>query len=271
GSIEFRPGLGLGYFTRPFDAITNPSNYVIGSKFAAAVSLYLGYTQSFGHSSVSLGFAFWHYSNGHVAVPNIGANTPYISLAWSYYTKSEISHQKDTTSVDRKWRFNLTANLGIHEVEGTILPYDGPIYPVYGGTALMSKRLNYKSRLRLGFGYSYYTAFHDYIISQEIYDDKINWRSSKMMAIIGHEFVFGRLTFLTDFGINLHYPLKKELVNRGLVTDRFLHNFLSAEIGFNYYLRDISLSSKDIPYFGIGLRSIGGKADFVNFRIGFVF
>ena len=271
--LNVRGGLGLAYFTNPFDAVTNPDNYVIGSRITASVALSASFVRYIGQWRVNAGFSFWHYSNGHFAVPNIGANIPYLSLGVSkkLSTKQIKISMADTLYLHTGIRLNAEMNLGGHEVEGTILPFDGPRYSVYGGKLTLSKRLNFKSRVRFGMGYSYYNAFHDYIVSQEIFSEKIHWRSSKLILIAGHEFVFGRLTILSDLGFNLHYPLKAEMVRLELIKDRTLHALMTAEIGFNYYFKDISEKSRNTPFLGVGLRSMGATADFVLTRIGYVF
>lgn len=272
--LKLRPGFGLAWFERPFDEITNPDNYVIGSKVTAIV--YAGASLDYAladNLELSLGGAFWHYSNAHVRVPNIGANSMLAKLGLAYLPKGRkpSTRTHELLTVDNKWRLNTSLGFGIHEVEGTVLPSGGPIYPVYGGSVYASKRLTFKSQLDFGINADYYTSFKDYIVTQEVFEENETANSWKIMAFGGHELFFGRVAFLTWFGVNLYFPMRHQMIELGLLEEKFLHLHMSNMFGFQYYFKDISTSNKLNPYIGVRLKSIGGKADYMGFSTGVAF
>ncbi len=269
---EMKVGGGFAYFNKPFDAKDNPGNLVIGSPVTAVlkVGAYLG-TKLNEHWELRLGGSFWHHSNAHFRVPNIGANLLYGSLAIKYFLESDeakINTDRTYQLPEKKYTHTLMYGLGMHEIEGTVYPYDGPLYSAHQFTYYMSRRLSYKGKLNVGLNYSYYNAFYDQIISQELFDDQIKWKSSKLILVAGYEFLLGHLGLQLHTGFNLHYPLKHEQIALQQVNDSFMHKNFSHNIALNYYLKKVEEGMRLNPFLGLGLKSIGGKADFVELRIG---
>ena len=272
--FKFRPGGGLAWFEKPFDEITNPDNFVIGSKVTAIayLSASLDYTLS-NNLELSLGGAFWHYSNVHIRVPNIGANSTLAKLGLTYIPKGRKPSTKkfDVMPVDDKWRINAALGFGIQEIEGTALPSGGPIYPIYGGSVYASKRLTFKSQLDFGINAEYYSSFKDYIITQEVFEENEDANSWKVIAFGGHELFFGRVALVTWVGVNLYFPMRHRMIEMELLEEKFLHLHVSNILGLQYYFRDVSTSTKLNPYIGVKLKSIGGKADYLGFSTGIAF
>lgn len=269
-----RIGFGLAGFTKLHDPFNNPDNYVIGSRITA---LAVGQTGLGYHISPQLALyakiAFIHYSNGHVRVPNIGANIASGILTLKYTPKSNDYTPKkhELKPLDKKWRINLDFGLGLHEIEGTVLPVGGPKYPVYFGSLYTSKRIKPNTIFSVGFNLNYFTAFHDYIINQQIFDEKEKAKSLKGIVFIGYEWLFGHLAFNLQPGINVYYPFRKELINKGLLDKRTMDVLNTNYIGFKYYAKSTRETIRNNPFLGFGLRTIGGKADFVETRVGLTF
>ncbi len=273
--FETKIGGGFGYFNKPFNAHDNPGNLVIGSPVTAALKLgfYFGVSLN-NHWGMRFGGSFWHYSNAHFRVPNIGANVVYGSASIKYFidgkSNSEtVSHHYELPA--KKINHTLMYGLGIHEIEGTVYPFDGPIYSAHQFTYYASRRLSYRGKVNLGFNYTYYNAFYDEIVSQELFDDKLKLKSSKFILVAGYEFLLGHLGLQLHSGFNLYYPIKHKQIALGLVNDSFMHKNFSHNIALNYYLKNVKEGMSLNPFFGIGLKSIGGKADFAEFRIGIGF
>lgn len=263
--------LGLAYFFKPYDNIKNPDNYIIGSSLTADV----GASIALSYNSLDAGFAFRHFSNGHVSVPNIGSNTPYLLLKYSF-RKERLTppdfEEKALPNPTSKIKYSINGQLGFHEMEGTARPVDGPKYGVFGGQLLAERILNLKNKIRAGLSFSYYQSFRNYIFNQNLFDQYAWWNSTKTTLVLGHEFMFGHTGFFTDLMYNIAYPFKRAPLELGRIEEiKWMHENLSFEAGFNFYLKRVNVSETANPYFGIGIRTIGGKADYVFTRIGISF
>ena len=277
-SLVSTVGGGLAWFTKPYDAIGNPGNLVIGSDITAIFHLKTGLRYALGYRwALALTGSIRHYSNGHLRVPNIGANMVYGALELSFRPGALLSTNAwwpepygQKPKVDKRVRVGLALDIGLHEVEGTTEPTDGPLYPVYSATVYGAKRLGYKSQVMIGLNYNYYTAFYDFMASQEFEYSNRNAYAQKINLFLGHEFFLARFSFQSSFGANLYYPLRGAMEDAGLIKKKFMHRWITGNFALNYYLRNIDESLKRAPYIGLGLRSIGGKADFLEARVGFV-
>ena len=89
-----------------------------------------------------------------------------------------------------------------------------------------------------------------------------------MILFLGHEWIFNHLSIETKLGVNLYYPFRKKLIEMEILENRFMDNYLSGQLGFNYYYFNSFSSKKINPYVGFSLRTIGGKADFIQCNLG---
>lgn len=269
-----RIGAGFGVFTKIYHPIDNPNNYVIGSRISG-----LGVAQSGFGFHVSPKFtiygrvAFIHFSNGHYSVPNIGANiiSGVFSIKYNLYSSDLTCQTHEVKPTDKKWLINLDLGLGMHEIEGTVLPSGGPKYPVYFGSIYTSKRIKNKALFSVGFNLNYFTAFHDQIINQQIFEDNAKAKSYKGVVFVGYEWLFGRMGFILQPGINVYYPFRKQLIEKELIHKRSIDLLNTNYVGFKFYTRSTRETTRYNPFIGFGLRTIGGKADFIETRIGMAF
>lgn len=78
-------GLGMGLTTRPYDPVTSPSSFVLGSRWNAALRWGLHrpwhLPGPLGTLHTTLGLT--HLSNGSTRQPNLGTNTLALQLGWS--------------------------------------------------------------------------------------------------------------------------------------------------------------------------------------------
>lgn len=272
-SLTSKLGVGLAFFNKPYDALKNPGNLVIGSRMTWAVHLDLGLSYSVNdHLDIDFLAAFSHYSNAHFRVPNIGGNYMLGSIGARYRIgERDTAKFEAYKSPDFKLDYGVIFGLGMHEIEGTVYPTDGPSYNVYEAIGYVSRRINYRNRFTFSIHYNYYEAFRKEIVNQELFSDKLWRRSSKWIASLGHEFMVGHVGGYFNLGVNLAYPIKHKLVELGLGSDKFTHKFLSGSLGFNYYLFNLKDKLRYNPFVGVGLKSIGGKADYVRINCGMSF
>lgn len=273
--ISLRGGGGLAYFNKPFDAISNPENLVIGSRITALAAFNVGIVKQFNeHWAIRAGGSFWHYSNSHLRVPNIGANVVAGNIGLRYFPSGQSSHwhEQQKADIDNRWMYNVAVGTGWHEVEGTVYPYDGPLHPVYFSSFYVSKRTNPNSQLDLGLTGNYYTAFYDQIRDQELFDPEDARKNSyKLIAFAGKEFFFGRFAFAFWMGGNLYFPHRERLIELGVLEPKTLHRHMSNKIAAHYYFKSTRESTRFNPYLSLELRSIGGKADFLGISVGMAF
>jgi hypothetical protein len=272
--IQIIAAAGLAFFNNPHHAAKNPENLVIGSYITASVKTGMELGYRFGQNSIYGGLSFTHFSNGHFSVPNIGANIPSLQLGYSRQfvdLSTEENSVQDTGYWNRRIGFQVIVGTGFHEMEGTVIPADGPRYPVYHAGAYLRYRLGKISVLHTGLDWNYYTAYFMQIYSMELYFDRQKMRSQKLIYFVGHEFLFGKLALNTQFGFNLYSPLRNKMMDMGLYHKSKLDRLMSATIGFNYYFANAMSGNRKLPFAGIAVRSIGGKADYVQLNLGYVF
>jgi Lipid A 3-O-deacylase (PagL) len=271
--FEWTFGTGLAWFNNPYNRDKNPDNKVIGSRFSAVIKLGAGIHYRLSEKlALRTGLAYVHYSNGHTAVPNIGANIMSGYIGLKYYTSPKQEYIKtETLKPSRNIRFNLKAGLGFHEAEGTTEVSDGPIYLVYSISTYISKRYSRVHNAHLGLHLNYFTYYYNLIINEEYFDNNYFLNSSNIVLFIGDEMMIGRLSFVAQLGINVYQPLRKKLKDIGTIPSQFKDYYISGKVGLQYYPVYQVSDTKNKFYVGIYLKSIGGKADFAEAGIGYTF
>ena len=271
-SLRTRYGLGVGYVPKAFDVFESPGNYVIGSRITAVVSLMVGLDyQLSDHLNLQTRAGMWHFSNGHVRVPNIGANIALFSLGMHYTPTCKPAPAPFTSSwaKDSTWYLGFELGLGRQEIEGTILPFDGPTYSVYYGNLSLQRRTSYKSKWALGLELNYFTAYRDLIINWELFDDKESQRSYKVVMYGSHEFYFDWVGIESRLGVNLYFPIRDRLIDLGIMERKFMHRYLSHQLLFKFYPLRAYTDYRRKVYFALGLKTLGGKADYAFAGLGF--
>ncbi len=268
-------GLGLAYFSNPYDEIHNSGNKLIGTRITnkSVVSFDLNYhlTKQF---VLIAGFSIAHYSDAHYQLPNFGINIPAMNIGIKYFPKAfpkEYYTYENGVSYHKHFLFNIKFGIGFHEFGSVIKPTGGPKYPIYTATAYMSKRLNTILNLQFGINYNYYTSYYDFITSQEYYSSNQHFKSSSIIAFAGIEFLVGKFGFSGQLGTYLYNEFYKDLQNlrsddRGWKYQT--SKYINARLGAQYYIFDPIKSTKLNPWIGAFLKSVGGAADFAEISIG---
>lgn len=269
----FKLGAGLAWFNRPFEVRSNNGNLVIGSRVTALVTAGAELKHDISSlTSIGASFEFWHYSNGHVRVPNIGANSLMAGIVVSHQLKQhEIIDPTDSLTNKSVWSVGGNSGIGFHEIEGTVYPFDGPLYPVYFANVRINQRISAKSKLHYGLNFNYYPSIDDYIVSQGLFVGNNKRLADKWVLYAGHEFLMGHLGFQFDIGFNLHYPFRDEMIKMDSFSDSFMHRNLSNLVGLNYYFKRVEKNYRMNPYISLALKAIGGKADYTCLRAGINF
>jgi hypothetical protein len=139
-------GLGLAWATSPFDPLEAPRSFALGSHANAALRFNVGYAWPIRQvGSLQLAAGLTHFSNGSVALPNLGINLIGVHCT---YTPLEIRRKPQTKTLlaldeaehRRGWQFETTLRVGIRD---TGLP-GGVVHPT---TSWMTS-VHYRHRKR---------------------------------------------------------------------------------------------------------------------------
>jgi len=270
-------GLGLAYFNKPYNRISNPENVVIGSKITNSTYAAITFNREITKKiDINAGLGILHFSNGHYKLPNVGMNVPFVNLGliYAFKSKSTAKEFKKCTDYYKKWVANVRLSLGIHEFGYATKPTGGPKYPVYNAALYASKRLTYINTLQIGVMASYYTDYYDYIVDQQVYDSQEKLKSSCFTVFAGHEYLLGRLSFVTQFGINVYHPFQLffyEQNNDLSGISNYLKVYNSNRLGVQYYLLNPLESKRFNINVGLFIKAKFFSADFVEGTLGFSF
>lgn len=269
-------GFGFAYFNQPYNIQTNRENIVVGSPVTAIASLVLGAKYKLSdYVSVSLGGAYFHFSNGHYQLPNLGLNSLNLRAGISYYPfkKQKNFVAQPISQLNKKIQFNLKVGLGINERGGTLGPSNGPKYPIYLASVFISKRYAPKANFQVGVEGNYNTGAHDYIVSNDVFKVNEKQKSCTSIFFLGHEYLWKHLSFVLQGGVYLYNPLYNELLKqqKTITTKQHLKALFTTKFGFQYYLKDAYKIFKNQVYIGSYVKANLGQADYWENSLGFCF
>ncbi len=272
---EITPAFGIAYFNKPFHADKNPENTLIGSAFTfcAAARLNLRYYIN-PFWSVSAGAGVYHCSNSHYQLPNLGVNLPFASAGLRYHIRPlNLLFGSRSIERDSGYHFQVRFAVGYNEQGASTFPVNGPRYPIYLGAFYVTRYLTPVNKFHLGVEGWYNSGVYDFITSQRYYNDKEHLRSTAWQAVVGNEFLFGHFSMLINGGIYFYNPVYHEKLRRENETNfkKQLKGWITARLGFQYYLKDATIYHKSNFYAGVYIKTNLGQADFLETGIGYAF
>jgi hypothetical protein len=244
-SFFLRGGMGFAYQDTPYDEETNPLNLSYSLYFNTFVQLGLGLEYRFSQQwSTQLAVLYNHTSNGGIQEPNKGLNFPTFGLTTTYSLKPRIEPSRaelisDPPPFKRMW--DLQSYFSAKAV--------GPNRVTYLITGLEFSYLHQFSRVSswdAGLEWTYHGANR-----QLMANDTIDGSPHQLNLLAGHAFVMGKFTFSQQAGIYLYRDYEN--------TPDWFQRY-----GVQYYITD---------HFSVGsnIRVHGHVAEFLDFRIGYVF
>lgn len=273
--VQAVPAFGIAYFNRPYDEVNNPENILVGSHvtFCAAAQVSARYYfNPFWSADFHVGA--YHSSNSHYKLPNLGINLPNVGVGVRYHINplSMLFGKKDLTT-DRKLHVSMRIALGLNEQGASTFPVNGPRYPIYLGALYATKYFTPVNKLHAGVEGWYNTGVFDFITSQDFYDSKQYMQSSAFQLVLGHEFLFGHFSLFTNGGVYVYNPFYKEKLRRARIDDtkNKLKTWITARLGFQYYLRDATLYTRKNLFIGCYIKTNFGQADFLETSLGYCF
>jgi len=275
---RLRVGFGVAYFNKPYDVITNPNNFYIGSRFTnmSVFSFYRKWNL-YQHCDLLYGVSVLHSSNGHTALPNAGMNMICVQTAIRFNsTKAPVNSCRDSISL-KKWSYVLKTGLGFHEFGSTSKPVGGPGYPSYHFSLWANKPYGGVGVLQAGITWAYYTSFYDYIISQEVYENAQHRKSCTGILFAGNEWVMGKVGFMAQAGIYFYNPFYiKQKKLEGTWDNYFdkVEALSTNRIGLVYYpfkkMNTLNKLNNQLQL-GVFLKANLAQADLFEYSAAFVF
>ncbi len=268
-------GFGVAGFTKHYDLNDNPENTLIGSTFtfnASARILLRYYISPFW--SVQLNGGVYHCSNSHYQLPNLGINLPVISAGVRYHIQpaSFLLGGKNLER-DRRIHYQLRLAIGQNEQGASTFPVNGPRYPIYLAAMYATHYWSPVNKFHAGIEGWYNAGVYDYITSQKLYDKSEHWRSVAIQTVIGNEFLFGHFSMLVNGGVYVYNPTYHKRIkvekNEGFKTE--LKGWITARLGFQYYLKDAVIHTGSNFYAGVYIKTNLGQADFLETGLGYCF
>lgn len=275
--LEFTQRLSMGgmYFNSPFDYINNPDNFVAGSHLAFNLELGLGLRYFLSKRiAASAEFSFFHASNAHRKIPNVGYNIPLFGASISYYVRPQVQLDKSRPDLDfdRSIRLNMRGTLGIFQFGTSAV--NGPTQFAYLVSVYGSKRVKPGNNLQFGIDAYYNAAYRMYLESNEPSQLESSFANSSCIVLwIGNEFIYNHFGMVIQAGPYLHNPFMKfyiEYSDSDSGLER-LRAFISGRFGVNYYLRDPWKHFKKNAFIGMYVKSQMTVADFFELTAGYQF
>lgn len=269
-----RVGMGFAYFTKPYDRETNPGNMLIGSAITNITSLQFMYSRALSTACwVNAGVGFLHFSNGHTQLPNVGLNMPSLQLGISireFGTPIVEPTKEVNVLASNEITMDAIVGLGLHEFGETTEPTGGIKYPVYSFGLALSRNLGTIHVVQLGFTYTYYTSFRDYIVNQSFYNEQLGLNASTVAVYAGHEFILGQIGLDLKLGLYLYNPFRRKYNREVLLKPTSFKDISTNKLGINFYLSDTRLKRKGL-YLGMHIKANLGQADFAELSMGYRF
>ncbi len=291
--------MGVSYFTKKFDAETNPKNQAVTTDLTWAFRMYM-YYQFWASENVDwrLGLGYSHHSNGHTRLLNQGYNSFLVSLAADINPfSSEINTEPLIPDYKKSKNSYVALRSGLGQNVFALAFNDKK--NVYTLAGEYGRVYNNTFKVGIGFFYRFYQHYYDYIEGNEslVQDGRefdyftgnpLYYASNFGLTIHGE-------IFLNHFGIdlqlgyNLHKPAYKMewRINQGWDnTPREIplswilgdydssfkkKNRISSRLGLKYYLIGMEKAPVNNFYVGAHLNANFGQADFSELSFGYVY
>jgi hypothetical protein len=246
-NLDFKIGGGIGYLTKHYDKVNNPTNNAIGSHLNAKVSFKLEMNKYTKQYHFGFGGELSHYSNGTMQTPNLGLNNFALYLNIGYnFNERQVFNSEFKNEIEYEPLNGYFLTEGIFTVTEVLpVPFDAHKYPVFAG------RFSYVKPLGNTWGFEFaidgvYNAsnLHRYYDSTFTSKDipQVGVYAGMSMSYYKSQIVFG-----------MGYYVRDKISPLGKIYNR---------IGYRYYFDD--------KLFGLfNIRASFGKADFFEFGVGY--
>lgn len=252
--IDFyaRIGFGLGYVTKAYDRVSNPTNNVIGSKLNNCTQFSFGLDYKVDRElSFFTALNFTHFSNASFQSPNLGINYLAFSTGFRYLPKATKGgyNQSPVPKPKQKNFFRLNYAMAFYETRAP----GGPKYPIYVLSAAYSRATSINNRVFTGVNYAFDVGKKEYI-SWFVIDEK-PIKASDLSIFVGDELFFGRVSFDALIGVYLlkAYETKPPVF---------------AKLGMNYHALRFGETKEKSLFIGVHMKTHYSVAQYFDVGIG---
>ncbi len=280
-SFNIKTGLGASYFTKHFNKYENPANKSIGSSFTWSFQLMIDHSLFLTrYFSINLGVGYFHHSNGHTQLPNLGLNSVLVSLSAKFYPdplRDEYFSDYDKPVLEKTKQLFTSARSGIgfHELGGPnsdIERIKKTIYSTSIGGGVIFKRV---IKVRIGLTYNYYSHYYNFITKYQLrsYVEKPFVNSSNVYVYAGCEFLIGYVGLDTEIGVNLYKPFYAEqsrLFENDNQFKYWLKKTFVTRLRLKLYALNTSNNPKNNLFLGVHINANFLQADFSGLSVGYV-
>ena len=261
--FQYTLGASLSYVSKPYHRISNPTNNVLGShlnNYSFAQGTF--YHQISDKTEIYYGLRISHFSNGNTSIPNLGINIPTATLGVKYHFAPTSPPEKRLDSFSQKSNKtrqfshispSFRVAVGITE-KGT---GGGPKYPIYLASFSLNSVWRNQLRLKIGTEWFYNAAQKELIDNQE-YNLNATQNAIGGIVYVGGEFLIGKIGLLAQSGPYIKKPYQQQ-------------HLLYTKLGFQFYLKNQNITTKNQPFIGVYVHSHTGEADFTELGLGWNF
>lgn len=208
--IHLRFGYGIGYITKPFDALENHKNVAIGSHLNACMSMrFNGMWKLNEKNYAEFGLGMTHFSNGASKLPNLGINLPLVNIGFHHEiwgnlcTKPTEEYCKKVARIEeilaeRNWHLSVLLVAGFNDLD----PPGGNRYGVLNFQSAYMRQTARKHRWGGGIDVMYSDANRIRLAADTIHVSVVE--NLQPGAKIAYEFVVGRLSFPVEIGAYIY-------------------------------------------------------------------
>jgi len=301
--LKVHSAMGVSYFNKIYDPITNPNNKGITTDLAWSFRIFMNYQILSGQKiDWRAGVGYFHHSNGHTRLPNQGLNSFLLSVSADIKDPVKTQRAKDEFVQPEFNRsiydyVSLRTGLGMNVLgEAEVFNENKGVYTIAGE---YGKVINNTFRLGLGFYYRHYEHYYDYIKGNESLvqggqelaklKDNAFFNASALGLFATGEVLLNHIGIEAYIGANLHKPAYQIdwQMNEGwdntpreippnwllgeLDSSYKKKRLISTRLGLKYYLIGTRKAPKHNIYGAFHINSNFGQADFTEFSLAYVY
>ncbi|MGC9330633.1 MAG: acyloxyacyl hydrolase [Bacteroidales bacterium] len=268
--IYLTAGMGFAYFDNSYHFFDNPENGLIGCELNNYTKGELEVSYVIGKQwRIFAGAGAFHFSNGHVKLPNIGANVPEAKFGVTWYQNyPENIETKTYKTIDTTWSWYIRYGNGFHAYGSTMKPFGGPVYTVYSLSVGTRKNLSALYAVSFGTTVGYYRSFNNFLLSEILLEkNEAFFKSTYASVYFGQEVMMGKFAVYGECAVDIAKPFIREygdIFDKQKGITRFIKQINSNRLGFRYYLKEINQKHNWNVNFGLFIKSNFAQADFVE-------
>ena len=248
-----RVGGGYAWLTKPFNALKNPDNNIIGSHLNIAAQLRIGAEWKINEMILlNTAFSFTHFSNGSIKQPNYGINMLAGTFGFKVFPQiKNYSYQCQKNKPKKPNEVFIKYTLGLQEKYGS----NGPLYPVHAGSVGYGYYTSYGNKVLSGITFEYFTSIADFVRVQELSKRSPLYEATNTSFFIGDEIKLGKIGMYFIGGV---YFQKKMMTP----------NIMYFRLGGNIYFAEMGKHKQYKIFGGSGMKAHLNIADYWEFNAG---